>query len=98
MDLEELVDPFFRLAGRVPIGLLAEVVFVVLRRESQSATTAFQPRLPRKAAKRSKTGKPRRLTKPYMNPFVKNVFSQGISTTQGIPRSSQPAGTTPFLL
>lgn len=30
VHLEELVDAVFRLAGRVPVGLLPEIVFVVL--------------------------------------------------------------------
>lgn len=31
MDLEELVDAIFGLAGRMPVGLLSEIVLVVLR-------------------------------------------------------------------
>lgn len=31
VDLEELVDAIFGLAGRVPVGLLSKVVLVVLR-------------------------------------------------------------------
>mgnify|MGYP006876466503 FL=1 len=85
VDFEELVDAVFGLAGRVPVGLLSEVVLVVLRGvfffPSQHELSLWhawpvlvfieREMTPVAAAQTQWSGFAMRLTRPYMNPLVK---------------------------